>query len=63
MPGDWLRGDDDGVAIPAARVEEVMALAAEIQPIEDEIRAAVAAGASLREARSARGYHTLQSRR
>lgn len=62
-PGDLLYGDADGVlAIPKARAAEVLAAAMEIERRESEIRAAVAAGASLRDARRAAGYHTLQSR-
>jgi regulator of RNase E activity RraA len=61
--GDFLVGDADGlVAVPAARAEEVIAIALEIEAAEDAIRAAVAEGASLREARAAVGYHTLQRR-
>ncbi|HKP41485.1 RraA family protein [Mycobacterium sp.] len=60
-PGDLLLGDGDGlVAIPASRSEEVLAAAAEIERAEDTIRRAVEAGTSLREARRAVGYHTLQ---
>lgn len=61
--GDFLVGDADGlVAVPAGRAEEVVAIALEIEAAEDAIRAAVADGASLREARAAVGYHTLQRR-
>ncbi|WP_329406700.1 RraA family protein [Nocardia vinacea] len=59
--GDLLLGDGDGlVAIPVARAEEVLAAAEEIERAEDGIRRAVEAGASLREARRAHGYHDLQ---
>jgi regulator of RNase E activity RraA len=62
-PGDFLVGDADGlVVVPAARAEEVVAIAVEIEAAEGAIRAAVADGASLREARAAVGYHTLQRR-
>lgn len=62
-PGDWLVGDDDGViAIPAARVEDVLAIAAEIAAAETRIREAVLAGARLDEARKAARYHALQTR-
>ena len=61
--GDLLLGDADGlVAIPAARAEEVTAAALEIEASENAIRAAIAGGASLRDARAAVGYHTLQRR-
>lgn len=63
-PGDWIKGDGDGlVVIPAARVEEVMAAAAQIHDAEDGIRAAIETGTSLRQARKDWGYHSLQTRR
>jgi 4-hydroxy-4-methyl-2-oxoglutarate aldolase len=63
-PGDLLLGDADGVvAVPAARAAEVLAAAEEIEAAEDRIRAAVMAGADLRAARAAAGYHSLQTRR
>lgn len=63
-PGDWLRGDSDGVvAIPRSRLVEVLDVAAEIAVAEEGIRAAVAKGWPLREARAKHGYHSLQSRR
>ncbi len=63
-PGDWLRGDGDGlVAIPAARIHEVMAVAEEVCHAEARIRAAVESGVALRQARAEYGYHSLQSRR
>jgi 4-hydroxy-4-methyl-2-oxoglutarate aldolase len=62
-PDDLLLGDADGlVAIPAARADEVIAAALEIERAEDAIREAIARGASLSEARAAVGYHTLQRR-
>lgn len=62
--GDYLRGDGDGVvSVPAARIAEVIEAAQVIHRAEDEIRAAVEAGASLREARIAVNYHALQTRR
>lgn len=62
-PGDLLLGDADGlVTIPAARADDVLAVAAEIEQAEATIREAVAGGASLREARAAVGYHALQRR-
>lgn len=62
-PGDWLVGDSDGVvAIPAGRVEEVVAIAEEVEAAEQAILAAVDAGMRLDEARCAGGYHALQSR-
>ncbi|MGW4830292.1 RraA family protein [Amycolatopsis japonica] len=60
-PGDLLLGDGDGlVAIPAARAEEVLAVAEEIERAEDAIRSAVESGSSLRDARVANHYHDLQ---
>jgi regulator of RNase E activity RraA len=62
-PGDWLVGDADGVlAIPADRVAVVLAIAEEIEAAEQSIRAAVARGMRLDEARKAANYHALQSR-
>jgi 4-hydroxy-4-methyl-2-oxoglutarate aldolase len=62
-PGDLLLGDGDGlVAVPAARVDEVLAAAEEIERAEVAIRAAVEAGTPLREARRAARYHDLQLR-
>ncbi|MEV1292671.1 RraA family protein [Pseudonocardia sp. NPDC049635] len=61
---DYLVGDGDGVVcVPAARVREVIDIATEIRIAEDAIRRAVEDGASLREARTAHGYHTLQTRK
>lgn len=63
-PGDLLLGDGDGVvAVPADRIGEVIAVAEEIERAEEAIRRAIAEGASLRQAREAVGYHTLQRRR
>jgi 4-hydroxy-4-methyl-2-oxoglutarate aldolase len=62
-PGDLLLGDGDGlVAVPAARADDVLAAAEEIERAEDAIRTAVENGSSLREARRAVGYHDLQHR-
>jgi 4-hydroxy-4-methyl-2-oxoglutarate aldolase len=62
--GDFLLGDGDGlVAVPAARADDVIAAAAEIERAEAAIRDAIAHGATLRDARAAAGYHTLQRRR
>jgi regulator of RNase E activity RraA len=60
-PGDWLRGDGDGiVCVPAARLHDVLPVALEIQAAEEQIRSAVEAGADLRKARTDYGYHMLQ---
>ena len=62
-PGDYLRGDADGVvAVPRGRAREVLMIAAEIQAVEDRIRAAVDGGQDLRSAREAHRYHQLQTR-
>jgi regulator of RNase E activity RraA len=62
-PGDWLRGDGDGlVVVPAARIDEVLAVAQEVHAAEDRIRAAIESGISLRQARADNGYHQLQTR-
>jgi regulator of RNase E activity RraA len=63
-PGDWLRGDGDGVVvIPASRLEQVLGVAQEVHQAEEHIRSAMAGGASLRQARKDFGYHTLQTRK
>ena len=63
-PGDWLRGDGDGlVAIAQARIGEVVAAATEIRAKEDQIRAAISRGDLLRKARADVGYHGLQKRK
>jgi regulator of RNase E activity RraA len=62
-PGDLLLGDGDGlVAVPAARAEEVLLAAEQIEDAEAAIRRAVEAGASLRETRVTHRYHDLQHR-
>jgi regulator of RNase E activity RraA len=63
-PGDWLRGDGDGiVVVPAARMDAVLEVAEEVHAAEERIRDALNAGAPLREARAKVGYHSLQTRR
>lgn len=63
-PGDILVGDSDGVVIvPAQVVSEVCSAAQEIEEAEQTIRAAMARGLPLVEARKAVGYHGLQARR
>jgi regulator of RNase E activity RraA len=62
-PGDLLVGGADGlVAIPASRGAEVLDIAREIAASEERIRAAVASGGRLDEARASAGYHDLQHR-
>jgi regulator of RNase E activity RraA len=61
--GDWLVGDSDGVvAIPAARVREVLEAAEAIEGTEEQIRTAIRQGRRLDQARAELGYHGLQSR-
>lgn len=61
-PDDILVGDADGVVIvPAGQAEEVLAVARSIEAAEDGIRALLAAGERLDEARSRHGYHQLQT--
>lgn len=63
-PGDWLRGDADGlVAVPTSRLDEVIAVAREIHDAEEKIREQLAKGATLRDARNHVNYHKLQTRR
>ncbi len=63
-PGDQVIGDADGVVIvPQVRFEEVLAVAAEIQDAEQNIRSAVMKGLRLDEARNKYTYHTLQKPR
>jgi regulator of RNase E activity RraA len=62
-PGDWLRGDADGmVVVPAVALDEVLAAAEEIAAVEDRIRAAVADGGELITVRDRLRYHELQTR-
>jgi 4-hydroxy-4-methyl-2-oxoglutarate aldolase len=60
---DWMVGDGDGVvAIPAERLETVIAAAEQIAEAESRIRAAVSAGGRLDLARDTARYHALQTR-
>ena len=60
-PGDYLRGDGDGVlAIPASSIAKVIVAAQEIHTAEEQIRAEIAAGSDLRTARAKVAYHDLQ---
>lgn len=62
-PGDVLVGDANGVvAIPVGRAVDVLEVARTVAEAEEKIRAAVAEGLSLREARAKVGYHKLQSK-
>lgn len=63
VPGDLVRGDSDGVIIiPAAREDEVLQIAEEIDAAEGKIRNAIAGGMRLDEARQKMQYHLLQRR-
>ena len=63
-PGDYLRGDGDGVVvIPASRIDAVVGAAQEIHAAEEAIRAEVVAGNELRTARAKVSYHDLQKHR
>ena len=58
---DIVVADANGVVIvPRERASEVAACARSIEAVEARIRALIAEGKSLREARSELGYHTLQ---
>ncbi|MBV6748873.1 RraA family protein [Pseudomonas chlororaphis] len=58
---DIVVADANGVVIvPRARAAEVAACARQIETVEAEIRALIAQGKTLKEARAALGYHNLQ---
>ncbi len=62
-PADILVGDGDGiVVVPQDRAAEVAASAREIEETENQLRAAVEGGLSLREARKKFNYHALQTK-
>jgi 4-hydroxy-4-methyl-2-oxoglutarate aldolase len=62
-PGDWLRGDADGiVVVPATVVDDVLAAAEEIDATEERIRSAIRDGGRLDDIRAHVGYHALQTR-
>ncbi|MEZ0190663.1 RraA family protein [Ralstonia solanacearum] len=61
---DIVIADANGVVVvPRERAAEVAGVAAQIEQVESGIRAQIAGGKSLREARAALGYHTLQRKR
>ena len=61
-PGDVVCADEDGVVVvPADRVAEVAAIAVQVERVEAAIVATVRDGATLQEARSQHGYHSLQT--
>ncbi|EJM94463.1 Demethylmenaquinone methyltransferase [Pseudomonas sp. GM74] len=58
---DIVVADANGVVIvPRARAAEVAACARQIESVEAEIRALIAQGKTLKEARAVLGYHSLQ---
>ncbi|WP_077002416.1 RraA family protein [Variovorax sp. KK3] len=58
---DIVVADANGVVVvPRERVREVAELARKIEGVESEIRAQIAQGKTLGQARGALGYHTLQ---
>jgi regulator of RNase E activity RraA len=58
---DIVVADANGVVVvPRDRAREVAATARRIEEVESAIRERIAAGATIREARAALGYHTLQ---
>jgi regulator of RNase E activity RraA len=58
---DIVVADANGVVIvPRARAAEVAACARQIESVEADIRALIAQGKTLKEARAALGYHSLQ---
>lgn len=61
-PGDLISGDRDGlVVIPADLAREVLERALKIHDAENAIVAEVRSGKTLKQAREALGYHSLQS--
>lgn len=63
QPGDILVGNADGVVvIPRAHEDQILDTAETIEAAEEKIRAAIAGGMSLREARNKMGYHALQTK-
>ena len=60
---DIVVADANGVVIvPRGRAREVAEAARQIEAVEAAIRDCIAGGATIREARAALGYHTLQRR-
>lgn len=61
MSRDIVVADANGVVVvPRERAREVAATARRIEEVESAIRERIAGGATIREAREALGYHTLQ---
>jgi regulator of RNase E activity RraA len=63
VPRDLVVADANGVVIvPRHRAREVAGIARQIEQVEAAIRDRIARGGTLRQARAALGYHTLQRR-
>ncbi|OLO39016.1 diguanylate cyclase [Alkalihalophilus pseudofirmus] len=63
QPGDYLRGDGDGVvSIPASKVNQVIEQAQKIHEAEEKIRNSVMNGEKLVDARQKFSYHNLQTK-
>ncbi|MCJ2097306.1 RraA family protein [Methylobacterium sp. E-046] len=63
-PRDIVVADANGVlVVPRDRAREVAELAREIEGVENQIRREIESGKSLKAAREALGYHTLQTRK
>ena len=61
-PGDLVCGDNTGViVVPFEHVEEVLAVAKNIESVEQQILKKVRAGMKLKDARRETGYRTLQT--
>lgn len=61
QPRDIVVADANGVVIvPRGRAREVAEVATKVEKSEESIRALIAGGASIAEAREKLGYHTLQ---
>jgi regulator of RNase E activity RraA len=60
-PRDIVVADANGVVVvPRARAKEVAQVARQIEAVEADIRALIGQGRTLKQAREALGYHTLQ---
>jgi 4-hydroxy-4-methyl-2-oxoglutarate aldolase len=63
-PGDFLRGDGDGVvAIPSSKIEMVITEAQRIHEAEEKIRECVLNGEKLVDVRRKFSYHQLQTKK
>jgi 4-hydroxy-4-methyl-2-oxoglutarate aldolase len=60
--GDIVLADDSGVVIvPASKAEQILAIAQDIEAVEQRILQGITQGGNLREVRQALGYHSLQT--